>query len=232
MKNESKAFEVLASVRFGELLLPVLLITGLLGSGRLAPGGQGSEGAIRGEPIGGARQTNSVSSTNAAALKVAAAAEAKPANAGSVAAGSVKQDGFLVAGFDKLAGYNLETGNDAPLYEEKAAAASRKVMDQIPASVKALNQKQVAVRGFMMPMKVEKGMVTEFLLLRNQMGCCYGMSPGLNEWIEVKASGKGIKPQMDDLITVCGTLHLGAIRENGYLTGLYRMDCEKIQPAQ
>jgi hypothetical protein len=37
---------------------------------------------------------------------------------------------------------------------------------------------------------------------------------------------------MDDLITVCGTLHLGAIRENGYLTGLYRMDCEKIQPAQ
>jgi len=41
-------------------------------------------------------------------------------------------------------------------------------MDQIPASVKALNEKQVAVRGFMMPMKVEKGMVTEFLLLRNQ----------------------------------------------------------------
>ena len=48
-------------------------------------------------------------------------------------------------------------------------------------------------------------------------------------WIDVRTSGKGVKPLMDDLITVCGTFHLTAIRENGYLTGLYKMDYEKIE---
>ncbi len=61
----------------------------------------------------------------------------------------------------------------------------------------------------MLPTRVDKGMVTEFLLLRNQMGCCYGMAPGLCEWIEVHTSGKGVKPLVDDLVTVYGTLHVG-----------------------
>jgi hypothetical protein len=72
-------------------------------------------------------------------------------------------------------------------------------------------------------------MVTEFLLLKNQMGCCFGISPGINEWIDVRTSGKGVNPLMDDLLTVYGTLHVGEVRENGYLTGIYRLDCERVQ---
>jgi hypothetical protein len=166
--------------------------------------------------------------TNSGPVTAAVTNNASPTN--TIVASTGKEN-FLPAGFDKLAAFSLETSNDAPLYDEKAAEASRKVMDQIPASVKALNEKQVAIRGFMLPMQVDHGMVAEFLLLRNQMGCCYGLSPGLNEWIDVRTSGKGVKPLMDDLITVCGTFHLTAIRENGYLTGLYKMDCERIAAA-
>jgi hypothetical protein len=34
---------------------------------------------------------------------------------------------------------------------------------------------------------------------------------------------------MDDLITVYGTLHIAEVRENGYLTGIYKLDCERVQ---
>ena len=40
--------------------------------------------------------------------------------------------------------------------------------------------------------------------------------------------GKGVKPVMDQAITMQGTLKVGAIRENGYLVGIYQMDGEKM----
>jgi hypothetical protein len=33
---------------------------------------------------------------------------------------------------------------------------------------------------------------------------------------------------MDQPVTIVGTLHVGDIRENGYLVGIYRMEAEKI----
>jgi nitrate reductase NapE component len=34
----------------------------------------------------------------------------------------------------------------------------------------------------------------------------------------------GIKPVMDQAVTLYGTLKVGAMRENGYLVGIYQMD--------
>ena len=186
---------------------------------------------LRGEAIAAAPAADPAPATNSAPLHTAAS-DATATNSTAIpatAAASAKKEKFLEAGFDKLANFNFETGSDAPVSATNAADASRKIMSQIPAPVKALNEKQVAVRGFMLPMRVDKGMVTEFLLLKNQMGCCFGISPGINEWIDVRTSGKGVNPLMDDLLTVYGTLHVGEVRENGYLTGIYRLDCERVQ---
>jgi len=40
----------------------------------------------------------------------------------------------------------------------------------------------VAVTGFMLPTKMDKGLVTEFLLVKESMMCCYGVMPKINEW--------------------------------------------------
>jgi hypothetical protein len=81
----------------------------------------------------------------------------------------------------------------------------------------------------MLPLKVEGGLVTELLIMKDQSMCCYGATPKINEWVSVKMTEKGVKPMMDQPVTLLGTLHVGEMRENGYLIGIYRMDGEKMQ---
>ena len=210
-------------------LLSLPLVPGLLFCPADVAAGP-STPVARGEPIGGP-QPKEPSSTNSLTVGAAKLAT-EPAAVSTTNTDTVpidKNNQFIVTGFDKLAAFNFDTGTDAPVSPENSAEASRKIMAQIPAGVKALNEKRVAVRGFMLPMKLDHGRVIEFLLLRNQMGCCYGMSPAVNELIDVRTAGKGVPALMDDLITVYGTLHVAEVRENGYLTGIYKLDCERVQ---
>ena len=119
----------------------------------------------------------------------------------------------LTVGFDKLASYEFA----APEDPAKAAAAEA----QIPERVRAFDAKKVAVTGFMLPVKMDAGLVTEFLLVKDPMMCCYGVMPKVNEWVVVRMVGKGVPPLMDVPITFEGTLSVGQLYEGGYLTGLY-----------
>ena len=138
----------------------------------------------------------------------------------------VAKPGFASVGFDVLSTFKYDVPEDAPAAKDKAPAdASAADPDtQIPATVKAFNGKKVAVKGFMLPLKVEGGLVTELLLMRDQSMCCFGTVPKINEWIAVKMGPAGIKPVMDQAVTLYGTLKVGAMRENGYLVGIYQMD--------
>lgn len=128
-------------------------------------------------------------------------------------------------GFDKLSAFTYEMPPD--LLDTNQPAVS-KPSDQIPAAVRAFDKKDVALKGFMLPLKVEAGLVTELLILRDQSMCCYGAVPKINEWVSVKMAGKGVKPVMDQAVTLIGKLHVGEVRENGYLVGIYQMEGEKI----
>jgi uncharacterized protein len=122
-------------------------------------------------------------------------------------------------GFDKLAAFEFT----APESEAKAPAAEA----QIPAKVREFNDKKVAVTGFMLPVKMDGGLVIEFLLVKDPMMCCYGVMPRVNEWVVVKMVGKGVPPLMDVPITFEGKLKVGQIYEGGYLTGLYLLAGER-----
>ena len=139
---------------------------------------------------------------------------------------TVSGDGFPLVGFDKLASYNFDVPDDEPVTNK--AAGPDKADEQIPSTVKAFNQKKVFIKGFMLPLKVDNGAVTEFLILKDQSMCCYGNVPKITEWVSVKTTSKGIKPIMDQPVSIEGTLHVGAMRENGYLVGIYQMDGEKM----
>ena len=135
--------------------------------------------------------------------------------------------GFASVGFDVLATFKYEVPEDAPASKTNAPAADPDT--QIPAKVKAFSGKKVAVKGFMLPLKVEGGLVTELLLMRDQSMCCFGTVPKINEWIAVKMTTSGIKPVMDQAVTLYGTLKVGAMRENGYLVGIYQMDGDTVE---
>ncbi len=131
-------------------------------------------------------------------------------------------------GFDQLSAFKYEVP------DENADSPFAKDADpdtQIPETVKAYSGKRVSLKGFMLPLKVEQGLVTELLIMRDQSMCCFGTVPRINEWVSVKMTGKGVKPVMDQAVTLVGTLKVGAIRENGYLVGIYQMDGERMDGA-
>ncbi len=125
----------------------------------------------------------------------------------------------IEVGFDKLSSFEFVAPSD-----EAGAPEAEK---QIPEPVRELDAKKVAVTGFMLPVKMNEGLVTEFLLVKDPMMCCYGVMPKVNEWVVVKMNGKGVAPLMDVPITFEGTLKVGQIYEGGYLTGLYLLQGDR-----
>ena len=135
----------------------------------------------------------------------------------------------LVVGFDKLASFRVQMPDDLLKTNQIGWIKSD---DQIPKGIKALDEKQIALKGYMLPLRVERGLVTELLIMRDQSMCCYGTVPRINEWVSVKMTNAGIKPIMDQPVTLFGKLHVGEMRENGYLVGIYSMDGEKMAGPQ
>ena len=180
---------------------------------------QGAEevvGDIRGEPIAATVSSNTLAATNVT----------------TPAATPKKIGAYDVVGFDKLAAYNFEVSDELLLPATNSAAMAKRVDSQIPPTIKAFDNKPVALTGFMLPLKVEGGLVTELLIMRDQSMCCYGVQPKINEWVSVKMGKTGVKPVMDQPVTLFGKLQVGEMRENGYLVGIYAMDGEKMEAVE
>jgi hypothetical protein len=148
--------------------------------------------------------------------------------AGGSAAVPQDKSRYLSIGFDKLSSFPFEVTHQMMDENKTGLSASLETMRQIPEQVKALNGREVSLRGFMLPMKYEGQKATEFLLLKNQGLCCYGMPPKITEWVNVRMAGKGVRAIMDQPVVVCGIFHVGDVRENGDLVGIYRLDADRL----
>jgi hypothetical protein len=137
-----------------------------------------------------------------------------------------EENGYLRLGFDRLAGYRFVPPAFDPAADAKTPPPGGE--EQIPATVKAWSGRKAIVTGFMLPVKMQDGLVTEFLLVKDPMMCCYGVVPNMNEWVVVKMAKGGVKPLMDVPISFFGVLKVGAMFENGYMTGVYLLEGEKM----
>lgn len=99
--------------------------------------------------------------------------------------------------------------------------------DQVPAAIKKLSGRKIVIAGYMMPLKWKKDRVVEFLVLSNTMACCYGATPKLNEVIVVK-SKQGVEATLDAPVFFHGTLSVAPVVEDGYLSAIYAMECERV----
>ena len=79
----------------------------------------------------------------------------------------------------------------------------------------------------MLPTKLENGKATDFLIMANQMACCFGTVPNMNDWVIVRMP-QGVAVIQDIPIAFYGTIKVGAMYENGYMTGIYEMDAERM----
>ncbi len=131
--------------------------------------------------------------------------------------------GYADVGFEKLAGF------DFPLTDALVKGTAQPTAPgQIPDDVRKLDGERAGIRGFLLPVKMDGGRAVEFLLMRDRSFCCYGAPPRINQWITVRMKDRGVKPVMDQVITVYGTLHVGEMRENGQLVGIYTLDADRV----
>jgi hypothetical protein len=153
------------------------------------------------------------------------AGEAAPAAPKPAAASAAVVDGYFRAGFDVLASFPFVPPE--PDLGAKPGTPPPSAASQIPAPIKALDGKKVIVTGYMLPTKMEKGLVTEFLLVSSPAACCYGATPQMNEFIVVKM-GKGVKSVMDTPVEFYGKLLVKEVVEEGFLSNIYTLEGEKM----
>jgi hypothetical protein len=190
---------------------------------RSAPAPTAAVPIAQGELINAQPQSNAVPAVVPVAPQPAARAVA-PANV--AAPDAAKHDDYVQIGFDKLAGFPLRL--HWVLVDAVRIKGVQTMLGAVPPDIKALDQGKIAVRGFMLPLKLEDGRVTDFFLLRTQARCCYGLPIQMNELLTVHMAKPGVKSMMDQPITVYGRLHISESHDDsGALTSIYTLDGDK-----
>jgi hypothetical protein len=135
-----------------------------------------------------------------------------------------KGSGYAPLSFASMSKFAYEVDWEKDGIKFDLAAFARRV----PVTVRQMDGLPAAVEGFMIPTVVnEDNMVTEFLLLPDQMSCCFGKAPEANGWVVVTAP-KGVEIMMDRIIRVTGTLAVEEKWDEEFFVGLYHMTCDKI----
>lgn len=155
-------------------------------------------------------------SADPSAPKPALVGTALPVAASEVPLPVTQVEGYAAAGFDLLAGFKIPGGGEASAVQVTAV---------IPEAVWKLDGKPVITRGYMLPVKLVDGLVTELLLVSNSSLCCYGVTPELNQWMIVRLA-KGVPAQMDVPVEFRGKLSVGPVVQDGYLSAIYQLQGE------
>ena len=99
---------------------------------------------------------------------------------------------------------------------------------RVPKRLRDKSGEKTAIEGFMIPTIVdENNEVKEFLLLPDQMSCCFGQAPEANGWVVVSANN-GVEVMMDRIIRVTGQLTVEERWDEEFFVGLYHMTCDEI----
>jgi hypothetical protein len=145
----------------------------------------------------------------------------------SAAARRFQRHGYHPISFIELARFIVKV----PEPGAPASTSWNAVREQIPPEVLALDGKKIALAGFTLPITLVNGRATEFLLLRTQAACCFGMVPRINEIVIVKMAPPGLAPELDVPMVVGGVLQLKWIGEAGQLSAIYELHADRAERA-
>lgn len=134
---------------------------------------------------------------------------------------------FLKVTFNALGSFEYDVPDPDALLA--SPDPTKPLKDQIPQPIKKLDEKDVVIVGFMVPVEVDNtGNVKSFALTQNQMFCCFGVPPGMNEWVMVSMADQPAKYYSDLPIAAFGKLEVGEEIEDGYVMSVYRMQAREI----
>ena len=92
----------------------------------------------------------------------------------------------------------------------EASQRQRLPLECFPERVRELDGARAVLRGWMIPGRMEKRAVRDFMLVRDNAACCFGAMPTFDEWIHVEMEpGHEAKYQKQVCVEVTGTLSIG-----------------------
>ena len=126
--------------------------------------------------------------------------------------------------FDILADYDFGTLDWSGGSQSNQFIANQ-IEQIIPESIKALDNQQISVTGFVLPIETDGDRIDSFLLLRDLQMCCYGTLPELNEWIYVEIPNHLEAKNLisDTPIKVRGTLQVEPRFKDDFLLSIYSL---------
>jgi hypothetical protein len=118
-------------------------------------------------------------------------------------------------------------GRGGATADESGAAAA----PDFPAEIRALDGKDVALGGYMIPVDWNDAEVLEFMLVRDLLACCFGGAPQPDEWVQVRMEkGKGAHYFPFVPVIVHGRLKISGMADAaGYAVGCYSMVGTKVE---
>ncbi len=132
---------------------------------------------------------------------------------------------FQPVSWEVLGGFPYDFEMPGALEDASPEALAERNQRLIPPEVRALDRRPIAVRGYAIPITIERGRVTEFILAaKNEIGCCFGAGLAMNQWIHVAVpEGRSVDLQPLGIATVLGLLEVGEEVRQGTVLSLYRM---------
>ncbi len=131
--------------------------------------------------------------------------------------------------FNTLTSYRIREPNWARL-DDPDYVATLNLDEEIPPQIRALNGSKIEIEGFMLPLEGEFDNVRTFVLLKDQMACCFGAIPLLNEWVYVEVpQKKKIRSYQDVPISLRGTFRVGQKFEGDILVGIYHLELDRLK---
>lgn len=128
------------------------------------------------------------------------------------------RQGYRSVTFSDLASFPYKTNEDGELLPNQP----------IPSGVLALDKSKVAVSGYLVPIEYKEDKVSGVILVRNQLLCCYGEEPQLNEWVLVSVDPP-VEAQLDVPVTFYGSFEVSPDIEEGQVISLYRMSATEMK---
>lgn len=121
---------------------------------------------------------------------------------------------------------------DAPLpprHDLGSASKPAPSASLIPAGARAFHQRKVSIRGYVVPVDVDRRGIREFILSSNIDSCHFGVIGGPDEWIYVTMTGDRRIPAPGTLpVTIFGVIDVGEQVSGGVADSLYRMRGDRV----
>jgi|GEM_PF-1857799 len=118
-----------------------------------------------------------------------------------------------------------------PLKVSTSGASSLLVAEELSDSVRRWNGRRIEIVGYMMPLVLEEGRARQFLIMRNQMACCYGQAPAANEYLVAKVPAPGVAVTMDTPMIFRGILRVAPVLVDRQVVEFYDLE-DSATPAK